>query len=599
MNKRYLFLGLSIISFAVILVSAFTLLLWEEEEITTPNNFLFSKYISNQGDDLATSETTQPQQELEEDVINPEKQNDLVLDESRKVLQFQTDLTEEEKASIEEKYDVEFTQDQTTNGVYTVITTEESNVEELQNEDNLKALEVDVPVKMSADTVDWGITRIGADSVWDKGSGSGSVVAVVDTGVQLTHSDLANNITNGYDFVNNDNSANDDNGHGTHVAGIVAATSNSSGSVGASHTAQLMPIKVLNSVGSGYVSDVAKGIYWAADNGANIINLSLGTATDSIVLKDSVDYATNKGVIIVAAAGNDSGAPCQYPAAYSNVICVVATDSSNRLASFSNIGGEFAAPGVSNYSTFVNSTYKTLSGTSMASPHIAGSFALAKSVCTDCSVTELRNALRETAVDLGDTGKDIIFGYGLVDLISAVDLLAPQEEEEVVEEEPAVEEPPEEEIPAETPEEEQEEETEDNVRYDKQTLEIVEPQKEDRTRGRYTVESDKDFKIKFKLDPLSSNSGLDRIEVSVNNEVVYTTQQQEDEFEIEPKELDGVQQFVKVIAYFKDGHRSGEQIVLEVEQIEYQSKFPFNAIRRGRGVLGISTTFSLKNLLGF
>jgi subtilisin family serine protease len=251
---------------------------------------------------------------------------------------------------------VTFADEPSVAGIYVVYTNDESKVEELTSDNNV-SVEVDKPVKLLAQTTDWGVTRIGADKTWSESTGSGVIVAVIDTGVQLDHPDLVGQITTGYDFINFDDQANDENGHGTHVSGIIAAANNGSGTVGASYSVQIMPLKVLNADGWGYLSDVAKAIYYAADHSARVVNMSLGSSSDSSVVKDAVRYAYNKGVLLVAAAGNDSGAPCNYPAAYEDVICVVATDQDNKIASFSNIGGELAAPGVSNYSTYLGSQY--------------------------------------------------------------------------------------------------------------------------------------------------------------------------------------------------------------------------------------------------
>jgi subtilisin family serine protease len=310
--------------------------------------------------------------------------------------------------------------------VYVINTTNKSRAEALAKELDA-SLETDAPVKMSTDQIDWGISRIGANQVWNNASGTGVIVAIIDTGIELTHPDLSNRVTTGYDFVNNDSNPTDDNGHGTHVAGIVASTSNGLGTIGVANTTTLMPIKELNNQGYGYLSDVAKGIYYATDHGAKVINLSLGTTYDSSTLKSAIQYAANKGIFIAAAAGNTSASTCEYPAAYSSSMCVVATDNNNKLASFSNTGGEIAAPGVSNYSTYINGTYRYMSGTSMATPHIAGAAAVIFSYCKDCSSSDVRALIKSTAVDLGNIGIDSVFGAGLVDLVAAIDSLTQEE----------------------------------------------------------------------------------------------------------------------------------------------------------------------------
>jgi hypothetical protein len=598
-NKNYTLLGIAIISFAVVLISAFLLLfLSDEPEFMAATPFLTSQYIAEESNDLVANIKTDTTPSSRED-INPSKQSEIVLDESRKVVTFNKELTETEQKDIEEKYSVQFTTEQGQSGIYTIIATEESDLENLTLEGGADSLETDVPVTI-AETVDWGVTRIGADKVWEDSTGSGFTVAIIDTGIQLDHPDLQGNIVSGYDFVNDNDNAMDDHGHGTHVAGIVAALQNQTGIIGSSHSARLMPLKVLNSTGSGYVSDVAKGIYWATDNGARIINMSLGTTVDSDVLKKAVNYAANKGVLMTGAAGNDSGAPCSYPAAYGAVICVVATDSSNKLASFSNIGGELAAPGASNYSTFLGSTYRYLSGTSMASPHVAGSLAIVGEACPTCSASELRNILTETAVDLGEEGYDIIFGHGLVDLVSAIETLLPDEQEP--EEEP-VEEPVEEpgdETPEEDEEREEEEQQPEEITrrrdFDRQRPVITKPEKD--KNGRTSMTTAKDIEIEFELVPTTSNSGLTKTILYINNEEIYTTTKSTDTYTLKYEDLEGIQQIIKVTSFFKDGTQAHDQVVIDRVTL-VKPKSSENIIQRGRRVLGISSAFSLENLFKF
>lgn len=224
----------------------------------------------------------------------------------------------------------------------------------------------------------WGPKKVQAESAWNYTIGSSSVlIAVVDTGVDLDHPDLASKVRTDidYDYVNNDSTAQDDNGHGTHVAGIAAAaTNNSTGIAGMCPNCQILPVKVLNAAGSGSYSAIASGIRWAADKGAKVINLSLGgTASDS-TMSSAVTYADGKGSLVIAAAGNNGNSVAFYPAAYTAAVAVAATDSSDYRASFSNYGSyvDVAAPGVSIYSTYWNNTYKSLNGTSMAAPHVSG-----------------------------------------------------------------------------------------------------------------------------------------------------------------------------------------------------------------------------------
>ncbi len=221
----------------------------------------------------------------------------------------------------------------------------------------------------------WGVIQ--AYSAWDVTQGSSSVViAIVDTGIQRNHPDLDAKIVPGYDYVQGDTSPDDGNGHGTHVAGTSAAeTNNSTGGAGTCPNCKLMPVRVLDNNGSGSLTNVANGINYAADNGAKVINLSLG-GPGSTTLQNAVNYAWNHGVFLSCAAGNSntSNTSNAYPAAYSNCFAVAATTSSDVRASYSNYGSwvEVAAPGSSIYSTWINSSYNTISGTSMATPHVSG-----------------------------------------------------------------------------------------------------------------------------------------------------------------------------------------------------------------------------------
>jgi subtilisin family serine protease len=271
--------------------------------------------------------------------------------------------------------------------------------------------------------------------------GSGVNVAIIDTGIDYTHSDLDANFGTllGYDFVNDDSEPMDDNGHGTHCAGIVAAEDNGEGVVGVAPGAHLYAVKVLDSGGSGYGSDVIAGIQWSVTNNMDVISMSLGSDFGSISLKTACDNAYySSGVLLVAAAGNDGNPPgkgdnVDYPAGYDSVIAVAATDRSDNRASFSSTGSavELAAPGVSIYSTWRNGGYATKSGTSMACPHVAGTAALV--------IGDVRQRLRDTADDLGPTGFDTKYGYGLVDadgaalgdLVPVVDIVNPADKSTV------------------------------------------------------------------------------------------------------------------------------------------------------------------------
>jgi type VII secretion-associated serine protease mycosin len=285
----------------------------------------------------------------------------------------------------------------------------------------------------------WNLPQIEAPHAWALSTGSGDViVAVLDTGVDLDHPDLQGKTVSGRDFVNNDSDASDDEGHGTHVAGIVAArTNNSRGVAGVSWESKIMPVKVLDWSGSGTHSEIAEGIRWAADHGAHIINLSLGGESGSTTLQNAVNYAYNRGALMVASAGNSyqEGNPVIYPAAYPHVLAVAATGDQDEHASYSETGSyvDVAAPGGnptgswdSNPNHWIMSTYlggsgyAQVAGTSQAAPHVAGLAALIWSVSSSLSNDQVEQTIEETAVDLGDSGRDNVFGHGRIDAHSAL-----------------------------------------------------------------------------------------------------------------------------------------------------------------------------------
>jgi subtilisin family serine protease len=302
-----------------------------------------------------------------------------------------------------------------------------------------------------------GLTNIGAPQAWDTARGSGVVVAVADTGLNRSHVDIDANVwTNpgeiagngldddgngltddvqGWDFVgaNNgqptpDNDPADRTGHGSHVAGTIAAEgNNATGVVGVAFLAKVMPLKVFDDGGRGSSSATAAALVYAADEGADVINLSLGGAGGQAVF-DAIEYAHQHGVVIVASAGNDNtDAATNFPAGHPRALSVAAVDLSDVRASFSNWGSklDLAAPGVGVLSLdWVADGYFSASGTSMASPHVAGVAALVLGVRPTLTVEQVRQTLRASAVDLGATGKDPMYGYGRVSASNAV-LLAP------------------------------------------------------------------------------------------------------------------------------------------------------------------------------
>lgn len=283
---------------------------------------------------------------------------------------------------------------------------------------------------LPAEVLPWGINRIDADLVWGTTTGDPVKVAVIDTCIDLAHPDLKTNIKGGYNAINPLKSSDDDNGHGTHVAGIIAAIDNEIGVIGVGPQIDLYAVKVLSRTGSGYLSDVIEGLDWAISNKIQIVNMSLGTASNIQSFHDAITRVYNAGIVLVAAAGNNSGGSVDYPAAYPEVIAVSATDSGDKIAYFSSVGPEvdLSAPGMSIYSTYKGSTYKTLSGTSMAAPHIAGVAALVLTQTAKCDLNldgkcspiEIQQRLEATAEDLGIAGRDNYYGAGLVDAEKAI-----------------------------------------------------------------------------------------------------------------------------------------------------------------------------------
>jgi thermitase len=222
----------------------------------------------------------------------------------------------------------------------------------------------------------YGPQKINCPTAWDLTQGNaGVVIAIIDTGIDAGHPDLAGKLVPGYDFANNDSNPFDDNGHGTHCAGIAAvSTNNGIGIAGVGFNCSLMGVKVLNASGSGSFSAIANGITWATDNGADVINLSLGGSSGSSTLESAVNYANSRNVVVIAAAGNSNTSSVFYPAGYPVCIAVGSTDQNDNKSSFSNFGSwvDVAAPGSSILSTYPGNRYATLSGTSMAAPHVAG-----------------------------------------------------------------------------------------------------------------------------------------------------------------------------------------------------------------------------------
>lgn len=262
--------------------------------------------------------------------------------------------------------------------------------------------------------IPWGVKRLNAYSAWDRTTGKGVKVGVIDTGIDYNHTDLAKNYAGGYNVIFTTKTPLDDQGHGTHVAGTIGAVKNLKGVIGVAPDVSLYAIKVLDSSGSGQYSWIIDGIQWAVNNKMDVVNMSLGAPQGSDALKAAIDAAYKAGVVIVCAAGNDGGA-VNYPAKYPGTIAISALDSSDKIASFSSRGAEiaFIAPGVNINSTYKGNYYRTMSGTSMASPHIAGLSALVVGLGVK-DPDEVKSMLIKAAVKLPNL-KETEQGYGLID----------------------------------------------------------------------------------------------------------------------------------------------------------------------------------------
>jgi thermitase len=272
----------------------------------------------------------------------------------------------------------------------------------------------------------WNLPIIETPAGWSFTKGTEEViVAVVDTGVTLAHPDLSPHLTGGYNVIEPSAPPEDDVGHGTHVAGVISAlTDNRQGVAGMTWYNKIMPVKVLDSTGMGSTYSVAEGIIWATDHGANVINLSLGNYASAEFLHDAIRYAFDRDVVLIAATGNDNTSQPGFPAAYPEVLSVSATNMYGEKASFSNFGDyvDVVAPGENIASTYIDNQYAALSGTSMASPHVAALAALVRSANPSLKNTEIYDIIRSSVSDLGTVGKDAYFGYGQISVSRALQL---------------------------------------------------------------------------------------------------------------------------------------------------------------------------------
>jgi thermitase len=299
--------------------------------------------------------------------------------------------------------------------------------DDLENDPDVRWVETDHKAHLLALPNDplfneqWGMLKIGAATAWDSTDGTGALIAVVDTGVAYDHQDLKGKIVLGKDFVDNDMDPMDVNGHGTHVSGIAAGIANNDfGVAGVAPGAQILAVRVLDGDGAGYYSWIAKGIIYAADHGAKVINLSLGGEDASTALEEAVNYANARGAVVTCATGNESAKALGYPARYTGCFAVGATTSSDGRASFSNYGPniDIAAPGEDILSSVMDGGHEEWSGTSMATPFVSGLAGLL--AARGLTRRQIESTIKNTAVDLGPAGYDQFFGYGRIDAAAAL-----------------------------------------------------------------------------------------------------------------------------------------------------------------------------------
>jgi serine protease len=317
-------------------------------------------------------------------------------------------------------------------------------VEELEDRGDFRYVEPDWVRHVSAVSVDdpyrpyqWNLDVLEAELAWEYGTGEGVIVAVVDSGVSSGTGDGIGDLLSGYDFVNDDGNASDDNGHGTHVAGTIAqATDNGRGVSGLAWGASILPVKVMNASGSGFTSDIIAGINYAVESGADVINLSLGSSTFSAAEQAAVQAAWDAGVFVAAATGNDGAGAISYPAGYPAAVAVGATDFNDDVTDYSNRGefidlvapggdvtadasGDGYADGILQETFGPNWGYYFFEGTSMATPHVAAAAAML--IGAGATNEEALDALTSTAVDLGEAGYDTTSGWGRVDVVAALE----------------------------------------------------------------------------------------------------------------------------------------------------------------------------------
>lgn len=304
---------------------------------------------------------------------------------------------------------------------------EAAAMHELRKNRKLKYVELDMAVAPAASVSDpaygnsWALPKIQAPAAWDSANGSGVTIAILDTGIDSAHPDLAPNLVPGWNVYDNNSNTADVNGHGTWVAGVAAmAANNAKGSAGVAWGAKIMPVRIADANAYAYWSTVAQGIYWAADHGAKVVNVSYNGVSGSATVQSAAQYLRSKGGVVVVAAGNSGG--LESIAASDAMLSVAATDQNDARASFSSYGAyvDLAAPGVSVYTTTVGGGYSNASGTSFSSPVVAATAALMLSANGKLTPADVDRILKTTSLDLGAAGYDQYYGSGRVNAAAAV-----------------------------------------------------------------------------------------------------------------------------------------------------------------------------------
>ncbi|MGM0876437.1 MAG: S8 family serine peptidase [Bacillota bacterium] len=291
-----------------------------------------------------------------------------------------------------------------------------NEIEAIRSKPNIEMINIEKPVTItSTQSKDWGHEAIGVPTMLNASlTGKNVKIAIIDTGIDGAHPDL--NVAGGKNFIENNSNYKDDNGHGTHVAGIIASLNNEFGTLGVAPNSSIYALKFLDSNGEGSTTDLANAIDWAIEHNIDILNMSFGFTGSDPIISELLNKAYMNNMLIVGAAGNEGLNSVAFPASNRNVIAVGAINKQKQLAAFSNTGPqlEVTAPGVGVISTYINNQYKYMDGTSMATPYVSGYLALLMEKYPTKTNAEIRSLLTKNTLDLGVTGRDTKYGYGLI-----------------------------------------------------------------------------------------------------------------------------------------------------------------------------------------